>query len=232
MRTLHDALRKWYDTKPLKVISEFNPDESAYVYRFEYSTIPVSLGIIIGDIFHEMRSALDTLVWQLALLTTSTPYDKTAFPICIRQDGKSRKHMNRLLQNVSDDARKVIYSLQPYNAGNETEARSDPLWFIDKVSNFDKHRIITANSILTDVTLAPGVSKQWLNDGAVKVFVHVHDKNFPPAPLNIKPRLLVGSNIVGNGIPLSGIRILNDYLRFDVLPLFESFFLKSKENVK
>ena len=74
--------------------------------------------------------------------------------------------------------------------------------------------------------------EQWLNDGAVKVFVHVHDKNFPPAPLNIKPRLLVGSNIVGNGIPLSGIRILNDYIRFDVLPLFEGFFSESKENVK
>lgn len=233
IKTLNEIVRKWYDTKPLRVIpKQFNSNDMTYTFRVEYAPIPLSFGIIAGDIFHNLRSALDHLVWQLALLTTSAPFDRTAFPICINDNGESRRHIKRLLQHVTDDARQVIDSLQPYHTGDVEEAKTHALWFIDQMSNFDKHRIITVSSGLTQVSLKGGVSEKWLNEGAVELVVHVTDKNLPPPIPNFRYGLLVGDKIVGNGIQLAAIRIFHDYIRYDVFPLFERFFPESKAVVK
>ena len=40
-------------------------------------------GVLIGEILHNLRSALDHLIWQLVILETGAPptTTKTAFPI-------------------------------------------------------------------------------------------------------------------------------------------------------
>jgi hypothetical protein len=42
---------------------------------------PLRLGVLMGDIVHNIRCALDHLVWQLALTRTPTPHSKPQFPI-------------------------------------------------------------------------------------------------------------------------------------------------------
>src|SRR5689334_16234875 len=41
---------------------------------------PIHLGIVVGDALHNLRSALDHLVWQLAVIGTG-PGERNQFPI-------------------------------------------------------------------------------------------------------------------------------------------------------
>ena len=74
---------------------------------------------MIGDIVHNLRSALDHLVCQLALLNGNgvSCCNKTSFPVCIDPAtfGKWSKRNKRL---ICADAFALIEELQPYNAAN------------------------------------------------------------------------------------------------------------------
>src|SRR4051812_8089914 len=44
-------------------------------------SVPLRLCVIVGDLVHNLRSALDHLVWQLVLLEGRTPGGHNRFPI-------------------------------------------------------------------------------------------------------------------------------------------------------
>lgn len=225
IQTLNDAVKRWYDSKPVHVIAKhFNADETAYIYRFEYPAIPVFFGIVAGDIFHNLRSALDHLAWQLALLTKLAPYEHTAFPICLTNTSKTRLHFKRLLQDVPDDARQAIESLQPYNTPNGIKPENHGLWILDQLSNFDKHRIITLGAAITEIEFKAGMRQDWLDDHTIEISIPVVDKNFPPPPPESAYYLVVGHDIVGSGMQLAAIPVLHKFVRDVVLPKFERFF--------
>ncbi len=108
-------------------------------------------GLITGDVVHNLRGALDHLVWQLALfycrgdepenprqvqfpLTNERPHSKT-LPEDFAKD--------RALQHVCPDHRAIIEQYQPYNGpityGNFAV---HPFSWLQKFSNEDKHRVV------------------------------------------------------------------------------------------
>jgi hypothetical protein len=91
-----------------------------------------------GDVLHNLRSALDHLVYHLALVADPDASDdvlrKVAFPI-----GKSledyRTLRTRKMEGVIESrAVEFIDSLKPYKSGNEA------LWRLNEANNIDKHR--------------------------------------------------------------------------------------------
>ena len=118
------------------VKEEFHGDagEQRWVYCGERSDVPIAWSIRIGEILHNLRSALDHLVWQLVLANGQKPEHHNGFPICSDKQVWLRE-CPRKLQGVSDAIKNEIYLLQPFKA-----AVSHPLLALRELHNIDKHR--------------------------------------------------------------------------------------------
>jgi hypothetical protein len=100
--------------------------------------------LLVGDIVHNLRSALDHLVCQLAVLNGNSVSccDKTYFPICIcKSDLDKAERCSRLLHQ---DAFTEIKNLQPYKTAalSGLDPELDILWIIHKLDIIDKHRLL------------------------------------------------------------------------------------------
>ena len=103
------------------------------------------LSVVIGDAVHNLRSALDHLVYHLAELNCGCePHfpRKTQFPIC-----NSRRDFDQQdgTGEVAADHVEQIESFQPYNGmGSRPDSYSGPyihpLTLLNRMSNQDKHR--------------------------------------------------------------------------------------------
>jgi hypothetical protein len=108
------------------------------------------LGLITGDIIHNLRSCLDHLAWQLVDANGGKPSSHTMFPIfedpTAPTDYKSR--IERILKGASPDAIKLVQSLHPYKGGN------DGLYALHRLDITDKHRLlITVGIVATAITI-------------------------------------------------------------------------------
>ena len=92
--------------------AEDYPQESLYLIRIHLTIPPKRLGLIAADTLYCLRSALDQLAWQLALLTTATPYDRTEFPIFTAENNT---RFVEFTQNIPATAVAAIEALQPYH---------------------------------------------------------------------------------------------------------------------
>lgn len=171
------------------VVTKFDPNTGEKVVQLKILKEPKNpeWGLLLGDMVHNLRSALDHLVWQLVILNGEKPRRQNQFPIIGTENeywkvpkNRSESVRDRMLLGVSEPHRTFIDLVQPFNA------RSDPsgtaLAVLSWISNADKHRVVHAGFVLTeepspelfDVTTShPGgayidVSMNWgeLKDGA------------------------------------------------------------------
>lgn len=97
--------------------------------------------IVIGEILHDIRSALDHLVYQLVVYATDkAPPDnsRTQFPI-FDEPAKFKVNSLKMLAGVGSQATALIKTLQPFSTGEGTKS---PLWHLNQLSNIDKHRAL------------------------------------------------------------------------------------------
>ena len=121
-------------------------------------------GLITGDAVHNLRSALDHVVWQLACYKTggaglpSVPeHEKRAvqFPIVKAPTTAERKdprtfRASGALKHVLPEHRAIIYEHQPFGSRyNFGHAEVHPFTRLQILSNIDKHRTITPIAMLT-----------------------------------------------------------------------------------
>lgn len=185
--------------------------------------MPVDIGVLVGDALHYLRSWLDHLVWQLALLTTNTPYKRSAFPIFLADNDTSRREMMSVLRDVPIEAREVIESLQPYKWPNIIKPSSHGLWLLHQLSNADKHQIVTIRGAALEIDYKTGMSEHWLNTFTVEITVPVARGVILPPP-QMAYYLVLGRGIIGNGAHVEALGAIEKLLRGGVLPKFESFF--------
>jgi hypothetical protein len=136
-------------------VAERHRKQDEYSLRVEAGpqTFPVDWSLTISEVAHHLRAALDGMTWQLALLCSPSPYDRTAFPIYLRGgrrylDGKNHRrafwhtsNAPRVLQTVPKRLWTQIELFQPYKRGNGN--RHSPLHRLEELSNSDKHRLLT-----------------------------------------------------------------------------------------
>src|SRR5215212_3239531 len=80
LQTLDEENRAYFEGKPYEVVHERDEERSRHVYRFHVrQPPPLRLSILVGDCFHNIRSSLDHLAWQLVLADGGTP-TKRVFP--------------------------------------------------------------------------------------------------------------------------------------------------------
>jgi hypothetical protein len=141
---LQQEIERFLRRHPYTVIEEFNEEAGEYLLRAQVLEEPPSRwGVEVGDVVHNLRSALDHLVWQLALSHGGTAPSGTEFPVFVDETAfkRSSKGGGRYkIRGISPDAKTIIEALQPYHAGENTERHW--LWALQQISNWDKHRTI------------------------------------------------------------------------------------------
>ena len=142
LKTLQEETRAFFDRSPYGVVDDFDPETSRYTFRVAvFESPPPQWGVIVGDIVHNLSSALEYIAWELVKLNGNEPTEGvTGFPIyeseaVFLKDGRGE----RMMQGIRDDHREHIKSLQPYHRGDR--AREDPLALLRRLWNVDKHRV-------------------------------------------------------------------------------------------
>jgi hypothetical protein len=104
------------------------------IVKGEPFSVPPIVPLLVGEAIHNLRAALDYLVYELAILNTGEIQKGTQFPMESSEDSWNGA-VNRRLKHVREGHQAAIKRLQPF---------SDCKWTGDlrDLSNADKHRLI------------------------------------------------------------------------------------------
>jgi len=137
-------------SQPNAVVGQIEPETGDKVYRAQMTSQPPrEWGLILGDCVHNLRSALDHMVWDLVQLNGQTPDSNTEFPIYWDRAKYSLKgEADRKLRGVSTQAVDLIEQAQPYHAG---QPQGHPLWILRELDVRDKHRSILLTASIANL---------------------------------------------------------------------------------
>src|SRR5262249_7530522 len=128
--------------RPYVPAINFNSQTKVVTVSVQTRDVPPLLwGIRIGEIVHNLRSALDHIVWELVILNKGAQPStkKNQFAIFLTQDGFNDRGIKTFLHDVSTDAIAIIEDEQPHRTG---EGIDSPLWHLKELSDVDKHRTL------------------------------------------------------------------------------------------
>ena len=138
------------------LIAELGIAEGCHVFRVAsvpptITELQETVSVIIGDAVHNLRSALDHLVFQLAKLSTNAQIkNERAVQFPIAENPKTYEKQERLyLSDLRQEYKNLIETYQPYHG---IARPSEPpyiheLALLQELSNTDKHRLL--NTVLT-----------------------------------------------------------------------------------
>lgn len=126
----------------LDVRNEFFPDRRGYkqiVTGIQPGEFPADIAVRMGECVHNLRSALDNCAFSLSRMHYDPPPNAkdVAFPICETAVEFARRRAKALGQ-MSGDHASLIETIQPYHL---ERPEKDPLLWLSRYSNSDKHRI-------------------------------------------------------------------------------------------
>jgi hypothetical protein len=105
--------------------------------------------MLIGDVLHNLRSALDHLAWSLA----GTKADKrTEFPIFLKKNDFLSRGRDKI-HDMPTRAQETIKSLQPYHRRHGLPERREPLWLLQLLDIEDKHHTLNLVAARVDMRL-------------------------------------------------------------------------------
>lgn len=167
MHTCWDAYHAALSANAVTLRLEPDPEAGYYVGKVEsVPTLPPSIGVLVGDVVHEFRSALDHLAWQAALRQTDKPHRRTSFPITDSE--KDYGLACAYISNLGPEESAIVERFQPYNRGGEYS----PLRMLRVLSNKDKHKVLNAVVVRATIVGATfeGVNctvegTEWIRDG-------------------------------------------------------------------
>lgn len=146
LKILDRYIAWWKRGNPARIESYYYPEAKARAWFFYTDPLPVKVGTLIGVIVHNLRSALDHLIWQLVLWNGETPKAGSGgnqFPIVDDgRDGMWRASTPKYLRGVRVDHRAFIEGLQPYREQDASRRAGHPLRLLANLSNIDKHQTL------------------------------------------------------------------------------------------
>lgn len=164
-----------------KVAKHINADatEHSWVFHATKGMNFEDISLIAGDCIHNLRSALDHLVYAIAVHESSQdpPPDarRLAFPITCKPSEFA--DARRRIKSLSDSVRAAIEAVQPYN---RPHPEFPPLLgLLGEFDDLDKHRLLQVtigvfnkasfgyDNIPPGTKFQFGVNKRPLEDGAV-----------------------------------------------------------------
>jgi hypothetical protein len=144
-QALKAEVRPWMDDIPYRLIRETNADGTRHSIVARVVKHPPLLrwSLMIADSIHNLRSALDHLVYTIALHESGQDPppagDSLMFPIC--DTPTQFKKASKKIQTLSDPVQTAIEKVQPYNRPH-TELPVPLLSMLRDFENTDKHKVL------------------------------------------------------------------------------------------
>jgi hypothetical protein len=132
---------------------------------------PSRIGCIVGDVVHNLRTALDYLAWLAVEWNGATPTKKTQFPVCSTSATFS-KAVNSQLAGAPGPFIQLVESLQPFNCSPSSESI---IGIVHRLDINDKH-----NRLLVSALMSSQVSLEFDEPGCLE---REPTLTIPPFPL-------------------------------------------------
>jgi hypothetical protein len=219
LETLKEELSVFYESNPSHFVFEDDVKNQLHIIRMKIDDTPDRITLIAGDIFYNLRAALDQLVWRLAKLTLPYPED-TQFPIL---ESRNKSLFERRVAGVPAEAAAMIEALQPYNGG---DIHGHLLWQLNKLCNVDKHMRIPVRGTVGMV--------RW--DTPPMLLANGFDNNAEMRiPLAMKGKMALNPRVTefcvtfgdmywGVEVKVEGIEAIYEFVTNRVIPRFARFF--------
>lgn len=242
-----DRARHHFDTLHSCIAQLLTPKEDIATAKHEYNDetreliifqpkatrSDPSFPLLVGDCIHNARSALDHLVYQLAILNNApaSAAEKTAFPIYLTPEKFRQNVVRKVAPFISSAALAEIEKLQPYATGNA--GTDDVLWVLSQLDIIDKHRLLLVtvskfrptSFVLTlphgevwDIDLDPGEWKASVDNAEIMRF-DLSRMITQPGKVNVKIKTastiqIENAGMVCDGAPVEAV--LSDCIRHAV----------------
>lgn len=244
MKLLEREISIWIDGDATRLVRGFDPESEEQIQRvFVTEETPVRFGLILGDVFQNLRNALDNLAFALAESYTGTPLpdavaEDSAFPILKRPPPYTtavKKTIDLRLSGIDPRAKAAIIEMQPLNASNPMQHFYEPLWLLHRLANEDKHRLLHFPVSSNRGVRASSASLSYVyqvvegpvEDGDV-VLRYKRRPDTPEAPFDVVPLLSLafpaGSTAAGLDVIGTLERIWNSIGHW-VLPGLQEFLI-------
>lgn len=137
IRDLNRLQRRFFDSDAYETFSEYNSETRHLYYRVKINRpIPRAWAILIGDVLHNLRSALDVLANQAISKGGGTVTNRTGFPIWDTKEKLKSALEKGQIKGAPRPVYKIVRALKPYQGGN------DLLWWLHRLNIKDKHRLV------------------------------------------------------------------------------------------
>ncbi|MGD0197386.1 MAG: hypothetical protein ABSC56_05715 [Solirubrobacteraceae bacterium] len=212
---LNAEVGPWIKDESNELRGEVHPDTGKFVGYIDLrGEPPIDWSIEVGEIVHNLRASLDSLVWLMVPRRRRTI--RTCFPIHTDPDEfacavtlPARKRRPGPLTGLDPASAPFAFieAAQPYNGPHGAEYH--PLFIIRELSNEDKHRTILARTIGIPTSDGKPVINFFTNDLEVireSVWLKVDGPVIQGAPVMGGDVQITGKNPqmkVEAGLPLS-----------------------------
>lgn len=165
--------RFFNEERPFDLSIDDHPEDSSQCIvkltpRFEFPAL--KWGVRVGEIVHNLRSALDHLVWTLTILNGNTPpnpipkrspWRQVTFPIYLEPYPASQEGIAipwtsewpTQLWGIDERFRGALQIVQPFMEGPRAEMQV--LWILNELWNIDKHRAVNIVDPVVEQILWP-----------------------------------------------------------------------------
>jgi hypothetical protein len=141
LEELDGQVRSFSNLHPYGIAPDRDSEPGVIIMRASALTteepVPHEVGVVLGDVLHNLRCALEYLAWQLAGLGKG-PDKYTHFPLC-ETSGQWYEWGRRNVARLRPEHATFIERMQPYN-----RPRSIPLLNAVRLNNVDKHALVAA----------------------------------------------------------------------------------------
>ena len=140
---LDDQMHEYLDYDPLDLQRQIQPDGETSVFAMVVKAEPpIGLALLVGEVVHQLRSALDHLANHLVVVAGNTPTRRTTFPVLLQRSTKPFA----VEGGVGSIALAAIEQLQPYH--RQSGADEHPLAILQELWNADKHRRLSLTAAM------------------------------------------------------------------------------------
>ncbi len=176
---LRQVIDEYHASTPFRALCEEEKETGDLVYRVKIiKPVPSEeLGLLVGDLIHNLHSALDLRISELVVANGNTPTRDNAFPFS-KTAQEIQNVSTRCLIGVSTTQAQLIIGLNPFQGGNSL------LWELHHLDILDKHRqLIITGSAQRSVIIDPSVrfrkmQPEW-NIPGISIAIQPVERVFP-----------------------------------------------------
>lgn len=154
LQALELEFQRFIDSKPYDIRQEFDSDTGEHILvYYPVGKFPCNWAVIIGEILHNLRSALDNAVHELSVRETGSEVKGSEFPIFENKGLFSERKNNGdpkpgsglyKIRGLNQKTIDCIKAVQPYNirkpSGNPHTKEIPILSLLHEMNIIDKHR--------------------------------------------------------------------------------------------